>query len=194
MERYRKAYDYIIDRMGRELPSGYYYHNVDHVLDVLQAVTTIAELEKVGPADTELLQVAALYHDSGFVISDADHEKVGCNIAKEFLSTVGYTSEEIDTIMHLIMATHVPHAPVSHLEQIICDADLDYLGRDDFFTTGHRMFLEMQALGKVKDEQDWNELQLTFLNSHRYFTATSQALRQEKKMRHLEMVRELVQG
>lgn len=194
MERYRKAYDYIIDRMGRELPPGYYYHNVDHVLDVLQAVTTIAELELVGPADTELLQVAALYHDSGFVVSDADHERMGCNITGEYLPTIGYTTEEISTIRHLIMATHVPHAPASHLEQIMCDADLDYLGRDDFFSTGHRMFLEMQALGKVRDEQEWNELQLKFLIAHRYFTATSKRLRQEKKMRHLDMVRELVQG
>lgn len=194
MERYRKAYEYIITRMGRELPPGYHYHNVDHVLDVLEAITMIAEQEKVSPADTELLQVAALFHDSGFVISDAEHELLSCNIAQEFLPSVGYTPREMNTIISLIMATRIPHAPDSHLEQIICDADLDYLGRDDFFTTGHRMFLEMQQLGKVKDEQEWNELQLKFLNAHRYFTATSLALRQEKKELHVNMVRELVQG
>ena len=112
----------------------------------------------------------------------------------EYLPGVGYSSEEIDIICKLIMATRVPHQPETLLEQIICDADLDYLGRDDFFTTGNKIFRELLEQGNIEDEKAWNELQVKFLTVHRYFTATSIALRQNVKLKHLELVKEMLRS
>lgn len=193
-DRYQQAYDYIINRMSKEIPPAIYYHNVPHVLDVLDAAIRIAKSENISDKDTELLKVAVLFHDSGFMKSPINHEATGCVIASEFLPGIGYSPDDIEVICKLIMATRVPHQPESLLEQIICDADLDYLGRDDFFATGNKIFRELVEMGNIEDEKAWNELQVKFLTAHRYFTATSIASRQAKKLKHLEQVKELLRS
>ena len=45
---------------------------------------------------------------------------------------LGTTHLGYDLFSQLILATKVPQKPKNKLEKIICDADLDYLGREDF--------------------------------------------------------------
>jgi uncharacterized protein len=187
--RYQKVYRYIIDRMNNEIDPVFQYHNVPHVLDVLDSAVRIAKSEGISDEQMELLKVAVLFHDSGFIKSPVNHEATGCLFASEFLPTAGYSEKEIDIVCRLIMATRVPHQPETLLEQIICDADLDYLGRDDFFTTGNKIFHELIAMGSIADEREWNELQVKFLSAHRYFTKTSIASRLEKKKTHIDQVK-----
>ena len=193
MSRSEQAGDYILNRMTKELNDNLYYHNVHHVLDVVQAAVMIGKMEKISTDEMELLTVAALFHDSGFIISPDNHEKLSCDIALEYLPGIGYSGSEIAVICNLIMATRVPQSPRNHLEKIMCDADLDYLGRDDFFITGHNIFREFHARFLVKDLRDWNEMQVKFLTAHNYFTATSIHLRSTKKAEHLQKIKELLQ-
>jgi hypothetical protein len=86
------------------------------------------------------------------------------------------------------MATKIPQTPQTQLERILCDADLDYLGRDDFFSIGSRLFEEMKGRGFVESEREWNLIQKTFLESHRYHTAFSRANREEMKQQHLQEI------
>lgn len=90
------------------------------------------------------------------------------------------------------MATRVPQSPDGLLEKIICDADLDYLGRDDFFSIGNKIFREFMARNIVANEQEWNELQVKFLSVHNYFTNTSILLRAAKKEAHLKQVQQIL--
>ena len=76
------------------------------------------------------------------------------------------------------MATKIPQSPKTELERIICDADLDYLGRTDYFPISENLHREFLAFEKIKNDKDWIELQQIFLQSHTYFTKTSVALRQ----------------
>jgi len=87
------------------------------------------------------------------------------------------------------MATKLPQSPHNHLEEIICDADLDYLGRDDFFAISDRLYEEFLSEGKVQNYDDWNKKQIAFFENHRYFTPTSQTFRNEKKHSNLNIVR-----
>jgi uncharacterized protein len=75
------------------------------------------------------------------------------------------------------------------LEEILADADLDYLGRDDFFIIGETLYREFKTLGIVNNEEEWNQLQVRFLENHHYFTKTSVNLRQAKKEEHLKQVK-----
>ena len=186
------AGSYILNRLRNELNSDLFYHNASHVTDVMQSAEMIGKLENINDQDMELLKVAALFHDSGFIINSENHEQHSCSIAKDYLPTVGYTETELALICELIMATRVPQLPHTHLEKIICDADLDYLGRDDFFTTGNKIYKEFQARNLISGEREWNELQLKFLTEHKYFTGTSVNLRNEKKAIHLDQVRRLL--
>ena len=193
MSRTEQAGNYILGRMQNEMKEYMYYHNVAHVLDVLQAVEFIAGSEKVTPQEMELLKVAALFHDAGFIRSTENHEKLSCDIAREYLPGVGFSNDEIENICTLIMATCIPQSPGNNLEKIICDADLDYLGRDDFFTIGYKMYQEFKARNLISGEREWNELQVKFLSAHKYFTNTSVSRRSDKKEEHLRAIRQVLQ-
>jgi len=192
MKRYEQAEQFIVHKLKTGLPSTLSYHGPHHVDDVLNAAVMLAEKEDISPGETELLKVAVLYHDSGFIISERNHEQSGCAMAKETLPQFGYTDKEIELICGMIMATKFPHHPKNHLEEIICDADLDYLGRDDFFTIGNSLFKELTVKGAISGEQEWNEMQENFLTQHKYFTKTAIALRQPGKQKHLEQIRKLI--
>lgn len=176
---------HILNRLKNELPGHFHYHNVDHTLDVYQSAAAIAEKESVSNEDKRLLLVAALYHDSGYLSRVKEHERASCDIARETLPGFGYTEDEITKICTIIMATQLPQQPTSPLEEIICDADLDYLGRTDFISTGNNLFLEMKAMGSIHDEKSWDALQVTFLQQHHYFTKTAVENREPKKQENL---------
>jgi len=192
MNRYELTKEFILGKISRELSPTLTYHSYNHVIDVLTAATYLAKAENISEAETELLKVAVLFHDSGFIVSSEDHEERGCMYAKEFLPEFGYNDEEINTICHIIMATHFPHKPESHLQQIICDADLDYLGRDDFYTIGELLFQELKTKNVVKDFNEWNKMQIRFLEAHTYFTKSAKALRREGKLKHIEEIKEKI--
>jgi len=191
MTRYEKTKEFVIDKLTRELPSNLYYHGVHHVLDVLAAAEMLGRQEKISEKEMELLRVAVLFHDSGFTVTPKNHEQIGCDLVKKNLPGFGFTNEEIETICGMIMATEYPQKPKNHLEEIICDADLDYLGRDDFFSIGNSLLKEMNTNGSITTQAGWNKLQESFLESHHYFTKTANQLRGEKKQEHLEQIREM---
>jgi hypothetical protein len=75
------------------------------------------------------------------------------------------------------------------LEEVMCDADLDYLGRDDFWEISDKLRRELKEHGKINSDRKWDEIQVGFFEKHRYFTQTSIALRQDKKMFHLQQIK-----
>lgn len=190
--RFQQAHDYMMSRLERELSPRLHYHNVDHVRDVLNAALRIGKLEGVGPDGLELIGVAAVFHDSGFILDVKDHESTGCLFVRDYLPSIGFSENELELICGMIMATRVPQQPLNDWQMILCDADLDYLGRDDFFQTGNKVFRELVEFGQITTEREWNELQVRFLSEHSYFTQTSQAERKPAKDANLEKVRLLL--
>ena len=187
--KYAEVKKFILGKLKKELPKHLSYHSVEHVKDVVNSCKQLAKHEGVRGNDLKLLLTAALFHDSGFLINSKEHEKLSCGIARQHLPLYGYNDEQIEQICGMIMATKVPQKPHNHLEQIICDADLDYLGRDDFFTIGDKLFDELCVYGILNTEDEWNELQVKFLEAHNYFTKTAIQLRQKQKDKHLAAVK-----
>ena len=190
---YDKAHSYALERLEKELPKHLYYHGKHHTIDVLDAAEKIADFEGIkDEEEITLLKTACLFHDIGFTVSGQDHEERGCEIVGEILPDLGYNPEQINKIKGMIMATKIPQSPNNKLEQIICDADLDYLGRDDFFSIGDTLFQELKHLGVVNDADSWNNLQVRFLTAHAYFTDWGRSKRQGKKAEHLQQVHDLL--
>ena len=75
--------------------------------------------------------------------------------------------------------------PTTLLQQIICDADLDYLGRADFATISNNLKLEFLHFGIVADIASWEKLQMKFLSNHQYYSKSSQRLREPAKKIHI---------
>lgn len=180
---------YVLKRLKEELPSERSYHSLEHTLDVYASVIDIALQEGVEGEDLELLKIAALYHDCGFVVGNEAHEAAGCNIVREQLPGFGFSTVQVERICAMIHSTKIPQSPQDLLERILCDADLDYLGRGDFKLIGDALFAEMQAYGTLRTEYEWNTLQVHFLEQHRYCTATNIALREPVKQEHLAQVK-----
>ncbi|PCJ88194.1 MAG: hypothetical protein COA57_03700 [Flavobacteriales bacterium] len=187
---YMKAERYVLKRLENELSDDLHYHGIHHTKDVCNAVERIAKGENIKGEELFILKSAALYHDAGFVKKYMGNEELGAQMAREVLPKYGYSEQQLDVIEQLILATKLPQAPQNHLEEIICDADLDYLGRDDFHTIADTLRREFLANNIVKNHKAWDELQIKFLSGHRYFTDHARSLRREKKLQHLKEVRE----
>ena len=187
--QFEKATDLILNKLAIELPEHLSYHSSAHTHDVYAAAKLLAGMEQIDIYPTQLILTAACYHDAGYLTHTLGHEEESCRIAKEVLIDFSYSLAEIDTICGMIRATCIPQSPQTHLEQILADADLDYLGRDDFFAISHKLYLELLHLGIIKDEADWNMVQIGFIESHRYFTKTAINLREDKKQSNLEKIK-----
>ena len=186
---FEKVKKFILAKLRKELPRSLTYHSLGHIKDVYKAAQELARLEGVSEEELTLLLTAVLFHDSGFLVQQKEHERVGCEIARKYLPEYGYNERQIESICGMIMATRIPQTPHNKLEQIICDADLDYLGRDDFFKIGNTLFDELCMYGLINTENDWNKLQVRFLEEHHYFTPSAIKLRKARKDEHLALIR-----
>lgn len=186
---YKEVKEVILSELQNKLPKHLSYHSVSHIEDVIQASREIGKAEGLSEEDLVLLETAALFHDTGFLHGSKDHEEKSCEIAQEYLPNHGYTQEEIDLIKGMIMATKIPQSPKNHFEEILADADLDYLGRDDFFTIGDKLYEELAMFGIISNERDWNQLQERFLENHHYFTKTAIENRAVKKAENLAIIK-----
>ena len=189
LDTYSSEEKFILQKLKDELSPKLTYHGLHHTYDVLQAAMKIAEEENVSKEDLKLLRIAILFHDSGFIKTYKNHEESGCQMAREYLPDFGYTNKEVDIICDLIMATKIPQSANTKLQQIICDADLDYLGRNDFPEISESLFEEMKIHAHLQDRAEWNSIQKKFLEKHQYYTDFSKQQREPKKQEHLQKVR-----
>jgi len=182
----------ILDKLEKELPEYLYYHNVKHTVDVVTEVELIGWAEGVSDEDILLLKMAALFHDAGHTIQYDNHEHHGTVLAREILPHYGYTPDMIDKICDIIMATKLPPQPKNLLEEIICDSDLDYLGRSDFIPVSNTLYKELKEQDKIGSMNDWNKLQVKFISGHQYFTKTARNLREVNKQKQIERISSLI--
>lgn len=190
---YQLIYDHVVHGLLPGLPDDLTYHSIHHTMDVLEQVQRIAAEEgNINEEHLQLLKIAALYHDTGFLFEYTGHEEAGCLLAKKNLPGFGLNNEEIDLICGMIMATKLPQSPKNILEQIICDADLDYLGRPDFFSIGEKLFFEMKERGLISNDDGWDKLQVQFMKEHQYFTITNSFTREKQKSKHREILEDRI--
>jgi predicted metal-dependent HD superfamily phosphohydrolase len=182
-------YGSVMQRLRFELNVKYLYHDSGHTEDVIRQVQEIGYRENVNQHEIALLKLAALYHDLGFLVQRANHESAGVELFMQEAIDSEISEEEKQTVASLIMVTKIPQQPKTLLESIICDADLDYLGREDFPSIAEFLYLELKACGEMNDRARWNEIQLSFLGAHQYHTESSRKLRTNGLQNNIEFVR-----
>jgi len=171
--QFEKVYSFLIMKLEEELPKNLTYHNVEHTKEVVETARQLAEAENISETETKWLVTAALFHDSGFLLSPDHHERSSCKIAEDLLPQYGYHTGDIEAICKLIMATKMPQKPTTKLEGIICDADLYYLGTDRYLATSEQLYVEWNNIGQKTTWEEWEKKQVQFLRSHKYFTKTA---------------------
>lgn len=161
---------FVTDLLNDNLPVGYYYHNCDHTLYVQEKAIQIGRHEGCSEKEIELLSAAALWHDTGYITTYNGHEEASCVLAKKYLPEYNYTDNEIHIICGMIMATKVPQQPHNKLEEIIADADLEYLGTIGAAEKAALLYKELQSLTPSLTEAAWHKMQIAFIQTHHYFT------------------------
>ena len=90
------------------------------------------------------------------------------------------------------MKTVMPQQPETLLEQIMCDADMDSLGRKDFWALSKRLCKELAFFHQRVEPRDWLRQQLVFLESHNYFTQAAQQARNPGKTENIRRLRTMI--
>ncbi len=190
--KYMDLENEILDYLEHNLPKNLYYHNVKHTIDVITEVELIGWAEGISEEELLVLKIAALFHDAGHIINYENHEYHSAVMAREKMASYDFPEEYIDQVCKLIMATKLPPRPNNILEQIMCDSDLDYLGRTDFLPISNNLYEELKERNLIDSFNDWNKRQLDFIKNHQYFTKTAIKLREVNKQKQIKRLKKII--
>ena len=185
---------YIRELFRDELPDGIKYHDAHHTLHPTKGVVAVANRiavsENISEHDRELLIAAAYFHDTGYIREYRKNEPIAARMAGRILKLIGYQPNEVKKIQKMILSTDLERKPKTHLEKILCDADLDHLGREDFFKLDAKIREGRRTRGMdVSDDVQWYRGTLAIIEKHRYYTESQKKLRKKKKQENIERLR-----
>lgn len=187
------ARDYALNRLEQELPSTLLYHSLWHTRDeVAVRAQWLAKHEGLSAKMQGLIATAAYLHDIGFIVQRIDHERMSARIAADTLPHFGFLPRDIAMIQGMILATRLPQTPRNIVEEVIADADLDVLGRNDFFVRNRALRDELAQAGIVTSDEEWYAQQVQFLARHHYFTEIARRQRVQTKLRNLERLHDMI--
>lgn len=175
--RLDKIRKFIINELTSKSLGDCYYHGSEHSLEVEKACVDISKYEDgITDKELELLRIASLSHDIGHIESMDNHEVLGCSFVIRTMPNFGYTEADISLVKSLILVTKFPHKPKTLLEDIICDADLSYIGTENYSCQAEKLKKELVELHNYnfEDEKKWIEFQVNFLEKHVFFTKYAQ--------------------
>jgi uncharacterized protein len=187
-----KIVDFYIRELFRdELPGDIKYHDANHTLHptkgVVASANRIAISENISERDRELLITAAYFHDTGYIREYEKNEPIAARMAGRILKLIGYKPDEVVKVQNMILATDLECEPKTHMEKILCDADLDHLGREDFFKFDGKLREGWRAKGiDVSDEVKWYKGTLEFIKKHQYYTESQKKLREKGKQKNIK--------
>jgi len=163
---------YVEKLLNERLPADYFYHNINHTIEVFNTCNEMSFFYNLEDDEKELLLLAALFHDTGFIVKYHGHEEESAKFAEEFLKNSGYPENKINEIVKLILSTKKEHIPSDLKEEILHDADYIHTGKKGFKAKGELLRLELERVrNEVYTDKEWIEKQLEFLGSAKFYTS-----------------------
>ena len=126
-------------RLKRELDIKLVYHSYFHTVDVIDQAIKLGSNAQLCERDLEIITIAALFHDAGFLKQHHDNEPIGAKMAQTAMRVIGnYSEAEVDLVSQMILDTKLIMqgcAQISNtrLSPYLLDADLSNLGRTIFW-------------------------------------------------------------
>ena len=176
------------------LDKSFYYHNAEHTRNVCLAIEEFTAADASWAADQlEALQLAAVFHDFGYLAANADNEALALPYIRQWGTKFQFSDDLIMQAHELIMETCYPYHPVTPAGKLLCDADIEYIGRADFAAQADLFRQELAAQGVVYSELQWWQLELQFLLDNHFFTEVCRARRGEGRLANIAWVRRQLQ-
>ena len=180
----------VLADLEENLPDHLAYHCLEHTIDVANVCDFYIDHYEISEKMAKLIRIAAVCHDYGYMDSPINHEAKSIEKITPLLKENNYTDNEIELIGGMIMATKIPQRPTNLYEEILADADLDYLGRGDYDELSSRLLKEFLYYDVVSNQKEWLDAQIKFLEIHRYHTDLAQKQRIKTKLEKLKELKE----
>lgn len=116
-----------LDLLARYREPSRRYHDLDHLAQVLTAVTAL----RAESADIHAVQLGAWFHDAVYDVHRQDNEEQSARLAEHTLTTAGLDHALVAEVSRLVRLTE-SHDPEPHDANgaVLCDADLAVLASD----------------------------------------------------------------
>lgn len=178
---------FVFDLFKNDLDASFIYHNYTHTERVLRSVREILEHTEINEKDAEILELAALLHDTGYTKKRIGHEKESVNIATEFLKRQGADDTTVKAVNECILATTFNDTPKTELGKIIRDADASHFGKKYFREASEflRKELEIQGIANYTPSEWVNENIKVLTKKHEYYTDYALKNWQSRKEKNL---------
>lgn len=184
---------YVTELFNNHDTSNMHFHNLEHTLQVVEAVGFIADKCGVDLECQRIGAVAAWFHDTGYLFHRENHEERSMNIAEKFLLSHHVDPKEIDIVKQCINVTKIPEIPKTQLEKVVKDADLYHLATKKFFDQSLLLRKEWKAAGEQKlNKENYLFETLEFMLRHQYYTNYGLTILYEKKKENIEKLKELI--
>lgn len=163
---------FVFNLFKNELDQTFIYHNQTHTDRVLRSIREIIENAEVNQKDAEILELAALLHDTGYIKTREGHEEESVKIATVFLEEQGADNATIKAVNTCIMATKFKDSPETELGKIIRDADASHFGKKYFAEASEflRKELEVQGIASYTPAEWRNENIKVLTKKHEFYT------------------------
>lgn len=172
MDIVQKAEGFVFSLCKDKLSPDYIYHNFNHTLRVVSSAKLISKEEEISDEEAEMVVIAALFHDAGYIEGPYGHEERSAKIAKDFLSENNYPKEKTEKVAELILMTKLSSEPKSHLDMVIRDADCAHFADENFEALSGLLREEWRLTeGKSFTDEEWaigNRKML--VHEHRFYT------------------------
>jgi predicted metal-dependent HD superfamily phosphohydrolase len=180
------AQQFVKHFISSKVDKSFVFHNIDHTLQVVKASEIIGAQNDLSERDHLCLLLSAWFHDTGYANGAYQHEESSQKIVSSFLAGKGIEQEITNIVNNSILATKIPQTPSNLIEQILCDADLFHLGSEDFTARTKLLRQELNNLqDREVDKKEWRQLNIEFLQRHRYFTNYGREVLEPIKQQHL---------
>ena len=186
----KAAESYVVNLLQNGLSADFLYHDLQHTLMVAKAARLMAAEMNLSDEEKEILELAALFHDTGFVKIYTGHEEVSQEIAQVFLEKENYPAEKIKTILSCIQATQMGFEPVTSLQKVLKDADFNNLNGQSYKKKAEALRHEWLVFFEEKyTDKEWLKTNVEFWSEHQFYTPEGEALFGKAKEKNLKKLR-----
>ncbi len=185
-----KAHAHVRRWFARHMPAHMRFHDLEHTLSVTRTAVQIGQALKLPTQDLALLELAGLFHDTGYARAHAGHEAESAEIAEAFLRRHQVPQRDISRVRALILATRMGHKPRGIAQQVLRDADSSKAGQVDFQEKSELLRQELEHIsGAAIAPAEWRATNLAYLKAHRFHTGHAQRRYGPQKAINLAVLR-----
>ena len=181
-----------LNELASYLDSVYTYHNAEHTREVSLAIDEFTEVMQMTPDRRFILQFAALFHDFGYLDAAENNEALALPYMQKYALRYNISENVVNEAYKLILETAFPYQPSTFDGKLLCDADIEYTGSDDFIKKALLFRTELSGLGKEFSEEEWWMFELEFLHKNAYFTDVCRQLRESGRLKNLERIEKII--